>query len=413
MQDKELYGKILGIEGPWLVSSVDLSLPRQQVVVRVQRDPAAPLTCPECGEPCPGYDNKPRRWRHLDTCQLQTILEVDVPRSNCPTHGIHVIKVPWGEAGSRFTAMFEAMVIAWLGVASTTAVSNLVGLTWDEVDGIMERAVRRGLERREVQPIAHLAVDETSFQKRHEYVTVLLDRERNVVVDVLDDRSRETLETWLSSRPPGHAEAIETITMDMWKPFINAILTAVPNAESKICFDRFHIAGHFSKALDVIRADEHREMRRLHGRSPLLRTKHQWLRSASRIDNRSRRSFMALTRTKLRTARAWAIKEAASSLWTYARRGSAANAWGHLLQWIARCRLDPVVKVGRLVREHLWGILNAIIAKASNAIAESRNAGIQKLKSRACGFRSRERFRRSILFHFGGLDLMPQRPMLG
>ena len=54
-----------------------------------------------------------------------------------------------------------------------------------------------------------------------------------------------------------------------------------------------------------------------------------------------------------------------------------------------------------------WGIINAIVNAATNAIGESLNARIQKIKAMACGFRNRTRFRRAILFHLGGLDLMP------
>ena len=42
-------------------------------------------------------------------------------------------------------------MIDWLKEASTAAVALQMGLSWDEVDGIMQRAVQRGLERREVQ----------------------------------------------------------------------------------------------------------------------------------------------------------------------------------------------------------------------------------------------------------------------
>jgi transposase len=66
-----------------------------------------------------------------------------------------------------------------------------------------------------------------------------------------------------------------------------------------------------------------------------------------------------------------------------------------------------MIKVGRTVKAHLWGILNAIQLKATNAIAESVNATIQKIKARACGFRNRTRFRTAILFHKGGLSLLP------
>ena len=39
--------------------------------------------------------------------------------------------------------------------------------------------MKRGLKRRVSLPVRALAIDETSFQKRHEYVTVLFDREKD------------------------------------------------------------------------------------------------------------------------------------------------------------------------------------------------------------------------------------------
>ena len=49
--------------------------------------------------------------------------------------------------------------------------AGLLKLTWDQVDGIMTRAVwfdRKGCRSR-------LTIYKTSFQKQHEYVTVLID----------------------------------------------------------------------------------------------------------------------------------------------------------------------------------------------------------------------------------------------
>ena len=65
-------------------------------------------------------------------------------------------------------------------------------------------------------------------------------------------------------------------------------------------------------------------------------------------------------------------------------------------------------KVGKMVRQYFWGIINAIVAGVSNAMAEAKNARIQRIKNMACGFRNRKRFRMAILFHLGGLNLMPR-----
>ena len=216
-----------------------------------------------------------------------------------------------------------------------------------------------------------------------------------------------TIESWLRQRPAHHLASIQTVTMDMWEPFITAVKRCVADAEEKICFDRFPVAQHFGMALDKVRAQEHRQLVSSTGSSPLSGTKFDWQRNSSQIDNRSRREFMALSRLNLKTARAWRIKETASQLWDYRYRAVAQKAWAGLLGWIARCRLEPVKKVGAMVRRYLWGILNAVIAGATNAMAEAKNARIQRIKRMAYGFRNRERFRMAILFHLGGLNLMP------
>ena len=187
MRDRELYRQLLGLERPWTVDAVDLGPGTVEVRLKCE---TRRLPCPECGESCPRYDSRERRWRHLDTMQYQTILVADVPRIDCPEHGKRQVRVPWAEPGSRFTALFERLAIDWLLAANTSAVSALLGLSWDEVDGIQQRAVARGLARRKLEPVRHLGVDETSFQRRHEYVTVVVDSIRGRVLHVADGRGR-------------------------------------------------------------------------------------------------------------------------------------------------------------------------------------------------------------------------------
>jgi transposase len=95
----------------------------------------------------------------------------------------------------------------------------------------------------------------------------------------------------------------------------------------------------------------------------------------------------------------------ASRLWDFAYKSVAEKRWKELLAWMSRSKLDPVIKAGRTIKSYFWGIMNAIHLKADNAMAESMNSGIQRIKRMACGFRNRDRFRIAILFHFGGLSL--------
>ena len=101
------------------------------------------------------------------------------------------------------------------------------------------------------------------------------------------------------------------------------------------------------------------------------------------------------------------LKETAKGLWNYRSRAWAEKAWKLWITRALRSRLEPIRKAARTIREHLWGILNAVLLAASNATAESLNAKIQKIKARACGYRNRDRLRNAIFFHLGGLDLYP------
>ena len=83
------------------------------------------------------------------------------------------MQVPWAEGSSRYTAEFEAEAIRWLKEASVQAVAQRMRLSWNAADGIMQRAVARGLARRPEQAVRHLSVDETAFRRRHQYVTVV------------------------------------------------------------------------------------------------------------------------------------------------------------------------------------------------------------------------------------------------
>src|SRR5688500_2710583 len=136
MQDRELYRQILGIESPWIVERVELELKKGEIHVHLAHE-ETDWTCGECGQPCRLYDHQPeRRWRHLDTCQYQTILHASPPRSDCAEHGPRIVKLPWAEPGSRFTALFEALAIEWLKQASQLAVGAQLKLSWDEIHAI-------------------------------------------------------------------------------------------------------------------------------------------------------------------------------------------------------------------------------------------------------------------------------------
>lgn len=406
MRDRELYAAILGVTPPWEVVDVDLNTAEQRVEVRLAMKRGAKLTCPECGEASPGYDARERRWRHLDTCQFETVLVASVPRVDCKKDGVRQVRVPWAEEGSRFTAMFEALAIDWMREASLSGVTRLLRLTWDEAAGIQKRAVERGLARRERPVPRRIGVDETSFAKRHEYVTVITDQETGAVVSVADGRSRETMEAFYRGFSPDELEAIESIAMDMWAGYIGPTLARVPAAKHKIAFDKFHIAQHLGEAVDRVRRREHKAMAS-RGDTTLAGTRYLWLRNPDHMTKAAWEQLEVLRASTLQTAKAWFYKEWGMRLWHYTTTGWARRGWMAWYLSAIHTTLEPVRKVARTIKNHLYGVLNAVVHRVTNARAEGLNSGIQRIKAQARGYRNRARFRNAIYFHFGQLDLYP------
>lgn len=409
MNDRKLYEQILGIQSPWSVESVELQLEEGEILIRVEGSRAV-IKCPECGKQSARYDSHERRWRHLDTCQYQTILIATVPRIKCDQHGVLQVYVPWAEEKSRFTALFEALVIDWLGATeSIAAVSKLTGLSWDQVAGIRARAVARGLKRRgRVKLPKAIGVDETSIKRGHEYITVVNALSEARVLDVIDHRTEQSLSTFWQQYEAADLAGVDVVAMDMWAPYIQSTRKHIPLADKKIVFDKFHIMKHLGDAVDKVRRREHRELR-LNDDERLTKTKYLWLTHPERLEGEARALIDRLSRSTLRTARAFRYKEHASQLWGYARRGMAERMWKRWLHGALRCALEPVRRVARMIKTHWFGVINAATSEFTNAMSESINSSIQRIKKRACGFRSRVRFREAILFHLGGLDLYPDR----
>jgi transposase len=405
MRDFELYQAVLGLRAPWAVVNVELDVKRQQVTVTVEAG-LGPHPCPECQETVPGYDRKRRRWRHLDTCQFTTWIQAEVPRVSCPTHGIKQIVVPWAESGSQFTAWFERLAIDLLRECSITGAARLLRLTWDEAWGIKERAVTRGLSRRTQDVVPHLGIDEKAIAKRHRYLTVVADLAQSRVLYLAEDRKQESLDSFWATLTPTQRDGIEAIAMDMWEPYIQSTRAHVAEADSKIVFDKFHVAKHLHEAVDRVRRAEHRALKQTDDRR-LTGTKYLWLMRLTDMTADQRATFRTLQHTDLKVARAWTLKERFRQFWEYIYPGAAQTFFARWFWRATHSRLAPMAKVAKLIRRHLPNVLTYLRHGITNAGVEALNATIQWVKKTARGFRNVEHFKTAIYFHCGGLDLYP------
>ena len=407
MQDIQLYQQILGSTEPWHVESVRLD-PAQQVIEVQMALKETNWACPDCRKRMQIHDCETRRWRHLDSCQFQTILVAKVPRVRCSEHGSQTVQVPWAEKHGRFTALFERLAIDVLKEMSIEGARKLLRLSWAEAAGIKDRAVARGLARREAEVWPHLCVDEKAVGRGQDYLTVVSRRSPDgvKVVWLGDGNSKESLDAFWPSLTDAQRQGVEAVSMDMWKAFASSTRQHVPHAE--IIYDFFHLVRHVNRAVNLVRQ---KESARLHlaDHNPLKGTRQLWLYGMENVPEKARESFKRLWNSNLKTARAWHLKEVFR---TFTANQTPEEGRLFLRQWIARAlrsRLDPMRRVARMVRSHLEGIVAYCRHLYNNACAEGLNSLIQFVVAKARGFRNRQRLKMDLFFHFGGLNLYPAK----
>lgn len=406
---REHYARLLGLGNNWQVTDVDLDLPTQRVSIRLTESEGAKCKCPECGQIRPLKDHAPeRQWRHLDTMQFETILVARVPRTNCPECGVLNIDVPWAEPHGRFTLMFQAFAIRVLqAAASVEQGRKLLRLGWHAAQDIMTAAVQRGLERRDVEDVPFLGIDEKNFGKGHDYISVMTDIDGGRVLEVVPERTRQAADTLWSTLSEEQKQSVEAVAIDMSAAFLGSTQEHAPQAA--VVHDRFHLSKHLGEAVDRVRRAEHKALKEA-GDERLTGSRYLWLTNEENLSEERAATFEQLKTANFKTSRAWAIRELFRDFWEQPGEFTGRAFFKEWYAWASRCRLKPIVKVAKMFKKHLDRIVTWFQYPITNAAAEGFNSRIQSLKSAARGFRNFDNYRTRILFFCGKLQLKPDVP---
>jgi len=301
---------------------------------------------------------------------------------------------------------FESFAIQVLGACTAARAGKLLEITWDEADGIKQRAVRRGIARRRISGLEYVCVDEKAVGQGHDYVTVVTGvmAGKPQVLYIGNGRGEEGLNGFWEGLGPEACARIKAVSMDMSQSYQNSVRRYCLNAE--LIFDPFHLMKMLNGAVDETRRREAVMGTGLE-RMALKKTRQMWLWGEENLPDRHAARFEALKNSTLKTARAWRLKE----LWrTFKQCLDVADAHAFFHNWYVlamRSKLEPIKKVARSFKAHLAGIVSIFKHGFCNAVAEGVNSRIQLLIQKSCGYRNRDRLKTDILFHFGGLSMDP------
>ena len=108
----------------------------------------------------------------------------------------------------------------------------------------------------EPEPARVVAVDDWAMRKGRTYGTIVVDLERRRVLDLLPDRTAETLAGWLRARP-----GIEVVARDRSTEYARAIALGAPEATQ--VSDRWHLLANMRQVLERWLAGAQARLRRL------------------------------------------------------------------------------------------------------------------------------------------------------
>jgi transposase len=235
VRDVDLYRQLLGLEDPWRVDHVELSVKDRRVDVYAWHAESLTWPCPQCGADLPVNDHAAERsWRHLDSCGFATYLHARPPRVRCAAHGVHQVELPWAEPHSRFTALFEAFAIDVLEESDVSGACRILAITWDEAWAILERAVKRGMARKAHRMPELIGVDEKSVRKGQDYFTLVSDLSKGTIEHISDERRQASLDAYFACFSAKERTGVRAVAMDMWQPYVDSVRANLKDGDDRI-----------------------------------------------------------------------------------------------------------------------------------------------------------------------------------
>lgn len=394
MEEREIFSLGLGLKKPWEVASqyLDTEKNPHELQLELASDRGSLFSCPECGKPCKAHDFKTLRWRHLNFFQHHCLLTAKVPRIRCPEHGVKRIVVPWAREGSRFTLLFEQVVMSLVREMPVAAAARLVGERDKRLWRIIQHYVGKALLSLDLSELEAFGFDETASKRGHNYVTVFVDMKRRTqsVVFATPGKGKQTVKdfkAWLKAHG-GSAENVMEVVCDMSPAFLAAVKEEFE--QTNVTVDWFHVVQLFTKAVDDVRKLEHQQ-------NKLPKAVRWAVLKGKGLTKKQKLALQELEDGDFLTTTAWRIKE--KLRWVRQAQSLRAARW-RMTHFLNHARsmltdapeLEAIRKALNSLETHIYRILQRWTSTYSNARMEGLNSLFQAARSRARGYRNNQTF---------------------
>lgn len=414
MRVTSAFCRLLRLEGVWVRGVV---FDGDRIVVRVALRRRR-LVCPRCGyytSASEGVQAHDSVWRHLDLGVWRLEIRARLRQLRCPVHGVHVEAVAFARHRAGLTRDLDDLV-AWLATkADKTTISRLLRVDWQTVGRVAARVCDEQLDKRRLDDLFDIGIDEVAWRGGHRYLTLVTDHRAGKIVWGAEGRSAAVADAFFAELdPPGDAEPVpaiaasadpddddrrrvgpraarlEAISLDMGPGYAKSAREHAPQAI--ICIDPYHVVQLANRALDEVRRSYWNVLRDNDEHDAAKRFKDaRWALLKNPEDHTT---TQAATLRKLRRAggdvwRAYTLKEALRAIFVSGLTIIDVNVLlDRFCSRAARSRLRPFVRLGQTIRKHAQGILAAIGTHINQGRVEALNNKVRLITRRAYGFHS-------------------------
>jgi len=337
---------------------------------------------------------------------MELTLKCNLRRVNCANCGVRAELVPWAEPAARHTKDFEEHLAYLAQRADKTTISATMRVTWRTVGSVVARVIARrqaGTDR--LDGLTHIGVDELSYRRHHEYVTVVVDHVAGAVVWVRPGKNADTLRGFFTELGAERTKNLEAVTIDMSGAYIKAVTEMSP--EARIIFDRFHVQRLAHEALDEVRRDEVRKVAGTAEHKALKQTRWALQKNPWNLTKLDEAKVARAAQVNKPLYRAYLLKSSVVEILGGRQPNVARSKLTEWISWARRSRLTPFVRLSRTIAKHIDGIVAYVATGLSNARTEGINGKIRTITRRAFGFHSAAGLIGLIFLCCSGLKLSP------
>ncbi len=382
---------------------------KKKIIVEISARKNSKPICSCCENLAPGYDRLAEKLvQFIPFWGFKIFFLYALRRVNCLNCGVKVEKVPWAKGKQHITHHYSKYIADWAKEMSWKAVATRFRTSWQTVFRAVKNTVAYGLNNRDLSGVSALGIDEVQFQKGHKYVTLVyqIDRGRRRLLWVGRDRTMKTLrrfytDMWHIDRK--FRKGIKVVCSDMWKAYLKVIKEKTPKAINVL--DRFHIMQKFNKAIDAVRAQEVKRLKK-EGKDPVL-TKTRWcfLKRRFNLTRSQKGKLKDLVDMNLNTVKAYVLKEQFHKFWEYKSPTWAGKFLDNWCELANESDLEPLIKVGKMLQSHRELILNYFIANKefNSGVVEGLNRKVNLTVRKAFGFRTFEALEIALYHQLGWL----------